>query len=154
VQVTFKPGKGGKSPVLYDLSLYKNKPPVCTGAVASPSTIASANANNTFLPVVVEGVTDPDGDTIKIKVTSTPVWTQVANDKKCPDANIINGKAQIRAERTADTTVKGRVYYINFKADDSKGGTCTGQVKVCVRLGSFSCGSGGAGYNSLTPTTC
>jgi hypothetical protein len=38
--------------------------------------------------------------------------------------------AQLRAER--DGSGNGRVYTIFFTADDGKGGTCTGSVKVSV----------------------
>jgi hypothetical protein len=54
----------------------------------------------------------------------------------CPDAKITDtGGAEVRAERSGTNQVPGdgRVYHIKFKADDGMvGGTCNGEVTVCV----------------------
>jgi hypothetical protein len=51
-------------------------------------------------------------------------------DKTSPDAVIQAGSASVRAERL--DAGNGRVYQISFSADDGKGGSCTGAVKVGV----------------------
>jgi hypothetical protein len=49
----------------------------------------------------------------------------------CPDASGIGtSTALIRAERSAHGN--GRVYHVAFSASDGNGGTCTGEVRVCV----------------------
>jgi cysteine-rich repeat protein len=49
----------------------------------------------------------------------------------CPDAaGIGTSTASVRAER--DENGDGRVYHVTFRADDGRGGQCTGTVTVCV----------------------
>jgi hypothetical protein len=52
--------------------------------------------------------------------------------KLSPDAVIQAGSVSLRAERLDNGN--GRVYQISFRADDGKGGSCTGAVKVGVPL--------------------
>ena len=47
-----------------------------------------------------------------------------------PDAVIEAGAASVRAERSGSGN--GRVYQVAFKAEDGKGGSCTGAVTVGV----------------------
>jgi hypothetical protein len=114
----------------------KNKAPDCSYAVASPSVIWPPN--HKFRSVLVDGVTDPDGDEVTITVTTIhqdePVNTQ-GDGNTCADAMITDyGRAKVRAERSGTKKVpgNGRVYHIVFTADDGNGGTCEGLVKVCV----------------------
>jgi sugar lactone lactonase YvrE len=136
VRVLFERASTGESPVLYDLSLINNEPPDCSKAVASPSEIWPPN--HKFRSVLVNGVTDPDDDKVTIKVTSIfqdePVNTQ-GDGNTCADGKITaTGGAEVRAERTGTKQVPGdgRVYHIEFTADDGKGGKCDGEVIVCV----------------------
>src|SRR6185295_4602279 len=41
--------------------------PICSTATASPSTLWPPN--HRFVPIVIRGVTDPDGDPIKLRIT-------------------------------------------------------------------------------------
>ena len=58
-----------------------------------------------------------------------PVKT-TGTDNTSPDGVIQAGSASVRAERL--DTGNGRVYQISFRADDGKGGSCTGALKVGV----------------------
>lgn len=134
-----------------------NKPPDCSKAVASPGVIWPPN--HKFRSVLVDGVTDTDGDPVTITVTTIhqdePVNTQ-GDGNTCADAMITDtGGAKVRAERSGTKKVpgNGRVYHIMFTADDGKGGTCEGLVKVCVphdqSKKKTQCVDGGPLYNSL-----
>lgn len=81
---------------------------------------------------MVTGVTDPEGDSVTITVTTVtqdePV--KIKGDKTSPDAVIQAGSASVRAERS--NSGNGRVYQISFRAEDGQGGSCIGAVKVGV----------------------
>jgi hypothetical protein len=135
---SFRYGPGfGVGPLLYQFDqgtmvfsrIQRN--PVCTAAQAFPSVIWSPN--HQFVPVVIMGVTDPDGDAVTITVTGVtqdePVNAK-GDGNTSPDAVIQAGAAAVRAERSGKGN--GRVYEVSFKAKDSKGGSCTGKVTVGV----------------------
>jgi FG-GAP repeat len=126
-----------------------NQPPNCGGAFPSVSTIWPPNHD--MVNVTIQGVTDPDGDPVAIKID------QVKQDEPtdgrgdghtCPDGSGIGtSTAQVRAERSAQGD--GRVYTIYFTASDGKGGSCQGSVTVCVPKSSKgSCTNGGANFDS------
>lgn len=108
-----------------------NHSPDCTRARAVPGRIWPPNHN--LVPVIVRGVTDPDGDPVAIAVTGV-TQDEPLNEKgdgnTCPDAVIADGQAQVRTERSG--TGNGRVYAIHFLASDGRGGSCDGSVLVCV----------------------
>jgi len=98
-------------------------------------------------------VTDPDGDPLTVTVTSIyqdEALKGLGSGDQCPDASGI-GTSQpvLRAER--DGTADGRMYHVSFRADDGRGGSCTGSVTVCVPhdMGNGqACVDGGALVNS------
>ena len=105
------------------------------------------------------GVTDPDGDPVRITVNQV-TQDEPANGRgdgsTCPDAQIVNGQVSLRAERTGTPSVpgNGRVYAIDFTADDGLGGRCDGTVLVCVphdQSGDSTCVNDGQRYHSLGP---
>jgi probable HAF family extracellular repeat protein len=105
--------------------------PVCSNAQAFPDVLWSPM--HQFVPVVVMGVTDPDGDAMTITVTDVTQDEPVngkGDGNTGPDAMIQAGAASVRAERSR--TGNGRVYQISFRAEDNKGGSCTGEVTVGV----------------------
>ena len=101
----------------------------CPQAYASPNSLWPPN--HKYQSINIKGVTDPDGDPITIVVNSIrqdePV-NGLGDGDTSPDATI--NPLQVRAERSG--TGNGRVYQIGFTAQDGKGGTCNGTVKVCV----------------------
>ena len=68
-----------------------------------------------------------------------------------PDAVLQGDTVLLRAERAGNSN--GRVYQVNFTADDGHGGQCTGAVTVCVphdrRPGT--CVDDGQQYNATQP---
>ena len=108
-----------------------NASPVCTAAQAFPS--ALWQPNNQFVPIAIMGVTDPDRDSVTLTVTGVtqdePV-KGVSAGPFSPDAVIQGGTASVRAERNG--TGNGRVYQLSFRAEDGRGGSCTGTVTVGV----------------------
>lgn len=131
----------------------RNPPPVCTAASADPSLIWPPN--HLMVPITISGVTDPDGDPVTITATSVfqnePVLQPGSGSgHTTPDASL--SPLLVRAER--DGTGSGRLYTITFNAADGKGGTCAGEVKVCVphdRGSGASCVDNGLLFNSLVP---
>jgi hypothetical protein len=109
-----------------------NQNPVCSAAAADPKVLWPPN--HRFVPISIAGVTDPDaGDALTIAVTR--IWqdesTMADGSGDTPiDAAIVNGAAQVRAERAG--TGDGRVYQLFFTATDGKGGSCSGTVTVGV----------------------
>jgi len=104
--------------------------PDCSAATPFPAVLWSPN--HQFVPIVIMGVTDPDGDSVKITVTSVTQDEPVqgpGSGNTSPDAVIQNGSAAVRAERNGNGN--GRVYQVFFKAE-SNGGSCTSSVTVSV----------------------
>ncbi len=110
-----------------------NVAPDCTGAYADPSILWPPNRK--LHAVSVMGVTDPNRDAINVRITSIfqSEPTQGPGDAAtCPDALIDtrSGLASVRAERSEQDD--GRVYHIDFTADDRRGGECRGTVSMCA----------------------
>jgi hypothetical protein len=109
-----------------------NQPPDCSQAAPSVATLWPPNHN--MVNVSILGVTDPDGDPVTITITritqDEPVNGLGDGDTGPDGAGIGTSTAQVRAERSGRGN--GRVYCISFTADDGKGGTCDGSVKVGV----------------------
>ena len=134
-----------------------NQPPNCSEAYANPNYLWPPN--HKFVPVSILNVTDPDGDIVNIAVDSIyqdePV-DAVGSGNTCLDgAGVGTDTAEVLAERTGDKNVPGdgRVYHISFSADDEKGGTCSGEVTVCVphdQGQGNACIDGGALYDSTS----
>lgn len=130
IQSTF--GGGGMDAFVAKISDQPtNHPPVCSAAQANPASLWTPDQQ--FVPIVVMGVTDPESDAMTITVTSVtqdePVNAK-GDGNTSPDAVIQAGAASIRAERSGKGN--GRVYQLSFRAEDGKGGFCTGTIKVSV----------------------
>jgi len=67
--------------------------------------------------------------------------------KICSDARIVDGRAEVRAER--DNQGNGRVYALHFRAEDPQGNVCVGTVDVCVPRREAACVDDGQFYRSL-----
>lgn len=138
------------------LSEIPNLPPVCDGAFASPDRLWPPN--HKFVPVAIDGVSDPDGDPIAVTVTAVaqdePVDAE-GDDGTCGDAaGLGTDVVLLRSERSGGGD--GRAYHVAFRADDPAGGFCLGEVEVCVRhdngQGAF-CGDQGPLFDSV-PGVC
>jgi hypothetical protein len=119
-------------PIFFKESAQTNQPPDCTSAV--PSIPELWPPNHKMVPINILGVTDPNQDPVTITINSILQDEPVrggGSGNTCPDASGVGtNTAQVRAERAG--TGNGRVYHISFTADDGRGGTCTGEVTVCV----------------------
>jgi hypothetical protein len=98
-------------------------------------------ANNKFVPIAIQGVTDPEGDTVRIDIVTVTSdepetsrgcdkWCKKDCDKHKADAYLSDGVLYLKAQR--DGFGNGRVYEINFMASDDKGGLTPGKVQVKV----------------------
>lgn len=122
-----------------------NRPPDCSRTAASPSVVWPPNGR--LLPVTVNGVSDPDGDPVTLRITG--IRQDEPWSGREPDASGLGtSQAWVRAHR--DGKGDGRVYHIVFEARDDQGDTCTGEVGVCVPhdAGGNMCTDGGALVNS------
>ncbi|GMU84436.1 MAG: hypothetical protein AMXMBFR47_43060, partial [Planctomycetota bacterium] len=129
-----------------------NEPPRCD--LAAPSTALLWPPNHKLVPVTITGVTDPDNPTVTIRiltVTQDEPINGLGDGDTSPDAVIQGDSVLLRSERSG--TGNGRVYRINFEADDGAGGVCTGFVTVCVphdRRPGTTCVDDGQQHNSLS----
>lgn len=108
-----------------------NGAPVCTAAQAVPSMLWPANGQ--FVRVWIIGVGDPDNDSVRISISGVtqdePTSGLVTGDTG-PDATLFGSSVDLRAQR--DAGGNGRVYRVQFDANDGNGGKCTGAVTVEV----------------------
>jgi hypothetical protein len=109
-----------------------NRPPDCSNAGAEPDELWPPQHG--LKTVSVAGVTDEDGDPVSLVIDSI-FQDEVVDDggdgATVPDgAGAGTATAVVRAER--DGGLDGRVYHIGFTADDGRGGTCSGEVAVCI----------------------
>lgn len=109
-----------------------NDPPVCSNAV--PSTKTLWPPNHKLATVSVQGVTDPNNDPVTVKInviTQDEPVNGLGDGDTAPDGfGVGTSQAQVRQERSG--TGNGRVYALWFQADDGKGGTCSGTIRVGV----------------------
>jgi streptogramin lyase len=126
----------GETPILFDLTLENNRAPDCS--LAGPSVDSLWPPNHKFVDIDILGVTDPDGDVISILIDSIrqdePVDT-FGDGKFTPDGvGVGTDIASVRAERSGNKKVpgNGRVYHIDFTADDGNGKSCSGSVTTGV----------------------
>jgi hypothetical protein len=108
-----------------------NDPPAC--GAARPLSPVLWPPNHKLVPVQIAGVTDPNNQNVTIRVTGVtqdePV-NGLGDGDVSPDAVLQGNDLLLRAERSGTGT--GRVYRVNFTADDGDGGTCSGSVNVTV----------------------
>lgn len=129
----------------------ENDPAACSAAHPSLATLWPPRHG--FVPITVEGVTDPDDDTVVITVTA--VWQDepvngLGDGDTAPDAVLRDLGVLLRAERSG--TGDGRVYHVSFVADDGTGETCSGSVAVAVpRSRNTPALDGGSLHDSTVP---
>jgi hypothetical protein len=120
--------------VFFDkIPLGGNRPPVCSGV--RPDRTRLWPPNHSLQVVTLSGATDPDGDPLRLEVTSVTQdepLNGAGDGDSSPDAKRATAPNQVflRAERSGNGD--GRVYRVSFSVSDGKGGTCTGSVTVGV----------------------
>ena len=130
-----------------------NAPPDCSAASVAPALLR--RPDHQFHEVAVSGVSDPDGDAIRLSIDAVfqdePVDSFACGAGK-PDAiGIGTDHVAVRAESLARGD--GRVYHVDFSADDGRGGSCSGTAVVCVPRFGFGYGYG-YGYGVRRSDTC
>lgn len=119
------------SEILEARLIVRNLPPDCSQPSATVHTLWPPNQD--FVNIPIEGVTDPEGDTISLAID------YIYEDE--PDHGLFPGDLfpdvrdttpDVRAERNPDGD--GRVYRVHFSASDEKGARCQGEVRVCVPI--------------------
>jgi hypothetical protein len=109
-----------------------NAPPDCSGVTASRSVLWPPR--RAFVPVVLSGATDPDGDSVTYAIDDVTQDEAVRStgDRTSPDARpgADEGAVELRAERSPKG--EGRVYQIAFTVRDAEGESCSGQTAVGV----------------------
>lgn len=128
-----------------------DRPPSCSGIVATPSTLLPAD--DTMRLVAISGATDPDGDIVDLAITGVTQDEPLTGkgDHTSPDASLIPEPTQLllRAERRQSGD--GRVYRVVIAGSDGKGGTCTATVKVAVPRKGSAVDSAPPSYSSFGP---
>lgn len=133
--------------VKIDLGL--GRAPDCSAATATPTTIWPPDGR--MVPVVLSGVTDPDGDPVSVAVTAV-FQDEPLSKKGQPDAAGL-GTAEPRVRASRAGSGDGRVYHLTFTATDPRGASCTGAVTVCVPHDQgqrSTCGDGGRLVDSIS----
>lgn len=112
-----------------------NRPPDVSEA--DPGLACLWPPNHKFVEIGIMGVTDPDGDPVTINIVAITSDEPTATDegsggaKHAPDASGVGtDTASVRAERSGNGD--GRVYVIEFTANDGRGGESEGSVMVKV----------------------
>lgn len=114
-----------------------NQPPVCV--FAEPNSASLWPPNHSFIEITIQGVTDPDGDSVTITIDSIfqdEIVEFIDEDGELtfPDGEGVGTDiAWVRSERNDGDGDDGRFYHIGFTADDGNGGTCSGEVLVGVQ---------------------
>lgn len=127
--------------LLFAPTLVAGLPPDCSGAAARPDRLWPPDGK--LRPVTIEGVADP----VSITVLSVHQDEPLSSPGQ-PDASWIGTpQPRVRADRKAEGD--GRVYHLRFRGEDGRGGSCEGEVAVCVPASEDGgCGDSGARVDS------
>jgi hypothetical protein len=109
-----------------------NAAPDCSAASATPALLA--RPDHRFREVMLSGVTDPDGDPVHAVVDAVFQDEPVGRLTRGPSGADAMGVGSERVELRAESRERGdgRVYHVAFSANDGQGGSCSGEVAVCV----------------------
>src|ERR1051326_1768440 len=136
----FAPGECTRQPT---------RPPDCSAAAAKPSKLSARDGH--LVPVKIVGITDPDGDSLSIRILSARSNQKLrCRDGKdlCVDTTRKDGLILLSASHSGPG--RRREYVVTFEANDSQGGACIDSVRVCVSNGEHSrddpCGSEAARF--------
>jgi len=108
-----------------------NAPPDCS--LGRPSSGYLWPPNHKMIAITIVGVTDPNDDSVTITILGVrqdePI-NGLGDGDTGPDAILQGNQVLLRAERSG--LGNGRVYHLEFRADDGEGGWCTHVVTICV----------------------
>ncbi|MFC2173418.1 DM9 repeat-containing protein [Acidobacteriota bacterium] len=106
---------------------------------ARPSVLELKPPNHKFTEVTIEGVTNVEIKSVK----QDECVDKKGGGDKAPDAMIASSRESVNLRAERDGQGDGRVYHIEFTADE-----CDGVVTVCVPHGNKPCGDQGPKYES------
>ena len=109
-----------------------NRAPNCQQAMASPEKLWPVN--HKLIPIDIQGVTDPEQQPLQLEtqciVQDETVTGNGDGNTDFDGTGLTTSTPSVRAERSGRGN--GRVYHIVFKATDSDGAQCAGQIQVNV----------------------
>lgn len=139
-----QPTSGGGSDAFVLKIAASNRPPDCSAARARPATTAWP-PNGRLVPIEIDGITDPEGETIELTVDS--VFQDEPTGGVASAFGVRTRNVRVRATRAE--TGDGRVYHLRFTAADPHRANCRGEVTVCVpKERGGTCGDGGRRFDS------
>lgn len=131
------------------MQIATNLPPTCGDAFAAPAALWPDNHRLT--QIAIQGVADPEGGTVALTVTGIRQDEPLVRSFRPDGTGVGTAVPRVRAAR--DSRKDGRVYTISFRARDTDGDVCAGEVKVCVPLvEGGSCINGGPLFDSTVFT--
>ena len=109
-----------------------NAPPDCSAASVTPALMV--RPDHRFREVAIGGVSDPDGDPVHVVVDAVFQDEPVDTGHLRPLRRGCDGCRRRVVKLRAESRERGdgRVYHLAFSADDGQGGSCSGEVVVCV----------------------
>jgi dipeptidyl aminopeptidase/acylaminoacyl peptidase len=124
-----------------------NRSPDCSTATAATNLAKKSN----LITVTLRGATDPDGDAVALRITGVTQDEPLTGpgDQTRIDALAGATPDEVRVRNESSTKGDGRVYRISFEGDDSRGGSCSGTVKVSVPRKGVAIDSAPPSYNSF-----
>lgn len=109
-------------------------PPVCSKVVASVASVWPPDGR--LEKIVFSGaVTSPPGGMViytVLKINQTEPTMLTPADTNCPDGFITTSSIRIERESADARNTLGRTYFIDFKATQPDGQSCTGRATICV----------------------
>lgn len=124
------------------LDLAANQPPSCAAVVPRPNRIWPPD--DKFRSIAIYGASDPDGDPLALTVLSIHQDEPLTVAGRSDGLGVGTPTPRVRASRQEGGN--GRVYHVRYRADDGRGGSCQGLVRICVPPmlpGSPTCTDGG-----------
>jgi hypothetical protein len=129
------------------IGLTPNQPPSCAAVVPRPNRIWPPD--DKFRSIAIYGVTDPEGDPVALTVLSIHQDEPLTVAGRSDGLGVGSAIPRVRASRQEGGN--GRVYHVRYQADDGRGGSCTGSLRICVppmMPGSPTCTDGGPQVDS------
>ncbi len=133
------------------IDLTPNQPPSCAATVPRPNRIWPPD--DKFRSIAIYGVTDPEGDPVALTVLSIHQDEPLTVTGRSDGLGVGSPTPLVRASRQEGGN--GRVYHVRYQADDGRGGSCKGVLRICVPPmlpGSPTCTDGGPLTDSSAPS--